>query len=221
MQKYNVHFILSLGFLLSLLVLTSIACSLSDTGQDTTHEEFVDTTDWVAYGGERNLFVAAPAGTWRGIPFDLPEAYDQGVLISEIDPTVSNLYNDLVLKYVSKADTQLVILRNDGTAWAVITKEVLNGTDFRGRVTAIQQSQRAQNHNPVNETTVQLSIGEATRWEIAYSPQGSQIVNRQWHYAIEHEGVMLHMIFDAQSADFDNYKPIFRTIADTLTFTNQ
>jgi hypothetical protein len=212
----------NLGLLLSLWVLISLACSLTDpTGSNNQTEQFVDTTDWVAYGGERNVFVAAPAGTWRGITFDLPEAYEQGVALAETDPTVSNIYNFLVLEYVSKPDAQLVILRNDGTAWVVVMQETLNGTDFQGRITAIQQNQRAQNRNPINETTVNLAIGEATRWEIAYSPQGSQIVNRQWHYALEHEGVMIRMIFDAQSADFDEYRPIFHTIADTLTFADE
>ncbi len=204
-----------------MLLLAMLACSLSDIGKDPETEQFVDTTDWVAYGGERDVFVAAPAGTWRGISFDLSEAYDQGVSVAEQDPTVGNLYNFLVLEYASKLNTQLILMRNDGTAWIAVVEESLDGTDFKGRVTAIQQNQRAQNRNPVNETTVHLSIGDATRWEIAYSPQGSQIVNRQWHYAINYNGAMLHIILDAQAADFDEYKPIFRTIADTLTVNAQ
>lgn len=220
LPKQKLHTSIYLGLVIGLLILATLACSLADTGEDAEVEEFVDTTDWVAYGGERNVFVAAPAGTWRGIRFDLSEAYDQGVSIAEQDPTVGNLYNFLVLEYASKLNTQLILMRNDGTAWVTVIEESLDGTDFKGRLTAIQQNQRAQNRNPVNETTVQLAIGEATRWEIAYSPQGSQIVNRQWHYAIDYNGQMLHIIFDAQAPDFDAYKPVFRTIADTLTVNN-
>lgn len=202
-------------------MLTGLACSLNDTGKDAQNEKFVDTTDWVAYGGERTVFVAAPAGTWRGITFDLGEAYDQGVVLAEADSTVGNLYNYLVLEYVSKPDTQLALMRNDGTAWVIVLQESLTGNNFQERVTAIQQTQHSQNRSPVNETTIKLSVGDAVRWEIAYSPQGSQIVNRQWYYAIEYSDVMILMIFDAQSADFDEYKPMFRTIADTLTIKSE
>lgn len=204
---------------LAVFLMPMLACALTGNQNDSNNMngQGVDTSTWVAYVG-RGVQVAAPPDGWIQVPFELPVALEQQEEMTQTDPTVAFVYRDLVLRYASKDNTNLVLMKVDGTAWMVIQQEALSGTDFTTRITAIQQSQRAQGTGIQNEQSITIDGKSAIRWEIAYSPPGSQIVNRQSMTIIDGGGTLYYMIFDAQSPDFDTYRPIFYSIADTALF---
>lgn len=197
------------------LVLAGVACALSDKTDTTSTDNLVDTSGWVAYVGS-GIQAAVPANTWRGIPLNVAQGVEELEALKAEDPTVANVYEFLLRHYVPNSNTRLVLMKTDGTAWVVISESSLGETGFANRVLAIKTSQRANSTNPFAEERIDLPIGRAERWQITYSPQGSQVVNRQWHYAIQREDTVLHVIFDAQEPDFADYQALFRTIAETL-----
>lgn len=198
------------------LVMPSLACALSIFEDDPTPQvNTVSTNNWVSYVG-RGVQIGAPPDGWLQVPFDLPVALDQQNDLTERFPTVANVYRYLVLTFTTEEKTALVLMRLDASSWLIIEREDVSGTDFNSRLAAIQQGQLAQGIGIQDEQTIQTGAGQTVRWEVAYSPQGSQIVNRQLHYAIDHGNSLIHMTFTAQAADFPVEKPVFETMANTL-----
>ena len=206
----------------ALILISSLACSLDSltAGISDNNDPAVDTTNWVAFVG-RNVQMAAPPSDWMLIPFNLSEALEEQANLQETYPTVANVYRDLVLRYTSKDDTGLVILKRDGSARVVITRESLAGTDSNTLITALKQTQRAEGTNPYDEETISLQGQDTLRWKVARSPIGSQIVNREWYHAFINGEDLYYIIFIAQEQDFIDYQPIFEEMVRTFQILNQ
>lgn len=208
--------------LIALILITSVACSLTNltSGNPDDDTSTVDTSEWVAFVG-RNVQMAAPPADWILIPFNLTVALEQQADLEETYPTVANVYRDLVLRFSSKDDTRLVLLKRDGTAWVVVQRDSLAGTDANTLVTALKQTQRAEGANPYDEESVTLIGQNVARWKIARSPTGSQIVNREWYHALADGDDLYSIVFSAQSPDFTDYQPIFEEMLQTFQIMRQ
>lgn len=206
----------------ALILITSLACSLSNltSGDPDDEPTPVDTSTWVAFVG-RNVQMAAPPDDWILIPFNLTVALEQQAELEELYPTVANVYRDLVLRFASKEDTRLVLLKRDGTAWVVVRHESLAQTDPNTLITALQQTQRAEGNNPYDEETMTVQSHETRRWKIARSPTGSQIVNREWYHALPDGDDLYYIIFSSQGPDFPDYQPVFDQMVRTFQILNQ
>ena len=206
----------------ALILFTSLACSLTNLTSGNPDDEAtpVDTAMWVAFVG-RNVQMAAPPDDWILIPFNLTVALEQQAELEELYPTVANVYRDLVLRFASKEDTRLVLLKRDGTAWMVVRYESLAQTDSNTLLTALQQTQRAEGNNPYDDETVTVQGHETRRWKIARSPSGSQIVNREWYHALPDGDDFYYIIFSAQGPDFPDYQPVFDAMMQTFQILNQ
>jgi hypothetical protein len=209
-------------FFLALILTTSLACSLTNltSGNPDDNPTPIDTTNWVAFVG-RNVEMAAPPEGWILIPFNLTVALEQQADLEETYPTVANVYRDLVLRFTSKDDTRLVLLKRDGTAWAVVRRESMAGTDTNTLVTALKQAQRAEGANPYDEEMITIHGQDTQRWKIARSPTGSQVVNREWHHAVPNGDDLFYVVFSAQGPDFSGYEHVFDEMVRTLQIMSQ
>lgn len=202
---------------LLMLIGASLACSLANiSGEDRSGEPAgVDTTGWVAFVGQ-NVEIGAPPSDWMLIPFNLSVALEQQAVLNEQYPTVANVYRDLVLRFARDDDSRLILMKTDGTAWVVVKRESLVGTSFNERVTTMKTSQSASGTAPYDQESVTIQGYNGQRWKLDYSPEGSQVVHQQWYYALPIGENMYIIIFNAQSADFIAYQPVFEGMVTTF-----
>jgi hypothetical protein len=211
------HKFLKLCFLITILSLGGCGFNLGGNDNSTKpNDSLVDSTGWVAFQG-KGVLLAAPPNAWRMIPFDTVVALEERVVLIDQDPSVANVYQFLIESFVVDSKVLIVLMRNDGTAWLVIRRDSPDSVEIY--IEELIQKQNAQGTNPIDRTTFQFKDMEATAWRIDYSPSGSQIVNSRWYVVFPYENSTYTLMFDAQSADFADYMPVFRTMLETLNFT--
>jgi hypothetical protein len=199
-----------------LILLSSVlACTLVESGSFTpTQVPAADTVGWVGYEG-RNVQIGAPAEQWIQVPLEVSEALEQFETLNAQDQSAANVFRDLI-SLTADTNYRLILMKSDGTAWLTIYADPLD-IPFDEKINQIKQSIIDGGTQIYNERAVQLSAGEATRWETILSPSGSQIRNRQWQYNVEVGDQIYYLVFNAQTADFDDYAPTFAAMA--LIFT--
>lgn len=204
-------------FLVSLcLWFATLACTL--TSETASTPEPVDTDGWVSFPG-KGVQISAPPGEWSLVPFDDP--LRAGVLLEEWnnrDETVVNLFRDLSLAspYSPNAEFRLILMKDNGTAWLQITAETIDPALSTRQVIEETRRRLWQAIEPQEQTEVTLSAGGATRWQVIYSPPGSQILNHQLQYLVRVGTLFYVLSFDAQAADFADYAPVFEKMAESF-----
>ncbi len=196
-------------------ILSSIlACTLMEAPDETrflSSELTPARTDgWVSYT-EQDVRIGAPAGSWSQIPFTIGDATNQWNDWLERDPSVANVYRDL-MRFIVVDSYVLLLMKNDGTAWLQATREPID-IDFDSTLRARQQQLVDQGTPPYHQRSIALSAGDAVRWEVSTSPAGSQIVDHQFHYLINVGDWMYQLVFNAQESDFNSYTPVFEAMA--------
>ncbi len=172
----------------------------------------VDTSNWVAYPG-RGVRIGAPSNAWELIPTRQEVASQRYDEIQAVDPSVANVFRDLSLLAANDA-YRLILMKRDGTAWLQIkSSSLLPNETFEDVIERQRAALVAENIIPFNERWVPLPVGDAIRWTIDVSPPNSQIINRQFQYLVVVSGQLYTLTFSAQLPDFDEYAPMFETMA--------
>lgn len=194
-----------------------LACTLADSDSfNPTQVSPADTSGWVGYQGN-GVQIGAPAEQWLQVHLNVAEAYEQLETLNVDDPSAAKVYNSLITLLVdTDTNYRLLLMKTDGTAWLAVYTEPLD-IPFDEKIDQLKQSIIDNGIQVYNETTIDLPIGQATRWETTQSPSDSQIRNRQWQYAVSVGGQIYYLVFNAQAADFDDYAPTFAAM--TLIFT--
>jgi hypothetical protein len=198
------------------MMASSLACTLVRVereapaqGSDVTP---ANTDNWVGFQG-RGVQMGAPPGSWTLIPSDDVSIQNQFVQWVERDRSVSNLFLELT-EQVKDDFYRLVLMKDDGTAWVNVAGEPLQpDATFADILQKSRDGLLERGIQPRNERTVELTVGRATRWETAYSPRNSQIVDRQFQYIVQVGGEVYYLTFNAQAPDFDDYTPVFEAMA--------
>lgn len=194
-----------------ILLSSTLACTLADAGSFTpTQIPSADTSGWVGYEG-RGVQIGAPPQEWIQVPLEVSEALEQYEVINAQDPSAANVFRDLI-NLTASSNYRLILMKSDGTAWLTVYAEPLE-VDFEEKINQLKQSITDGETQIYAETTVQLAVGEAIRWETTLSPTNSQVRNRQWQYNIQIGNQIYYLVFNAQAADFDTYAPIFAAMA--------
>lgn len=196
-----------------------LACTLvntdSQSGLQRSDLTPVSTDGWVSYVG-KGVRIGAPADSWAKVPFDFTVASSQLSTLRETDPTVANVFEDL-MRLTTDDLYKLILMKKDGTAWTYVTAEPLPAdSTFEDAVQSARQASLDASLQPRNQRRVALSIGDAIRWEVTTSPPGSQILNRQFVYLVQHEDQIYYLTFSAQAPDFEDYQQIFEAMAITF-----
>lgn len=207
------------------LLATSLACSLG-IPQDENAPDVApaNNENWVSFSSN-NLIIGAPPGEWLQVPAEQGAIESLFVRLDQQDPSVANLF--LGLGGVAKNPTYpLVLMKNDGTAWATINvTPLVNGDTLASRLQSSKDDLQRRGIPILSERQVPLAIGSATRreienpvvqataWALDNSPTNSQALDRQYQYILQIGTDIYTLTFDAQAADFEGYKSIFQAMA--------
>lgn len=200
-------------------LLTTVSCNLvrlQDDGEFPRSEiEPVDTQGWVAFPG-RGVSMGAPSASWEQVPTNLAASRQRVQALEATDPSVAPVFLSLAL-LANDSFYQLVLIRNDGTAYATITTRSLRpGQTQDAAVEEARQELLANGIVPRQQRSLIMPEGDAIRWTIDVTPEGSRAINRQFQYLLVINSQLYTFTFSAQLPDFDDYTPIFETMA--LTF---
>ncbi len=203
---------------------SSLACSLSTAKDDPQQDIAPASTDnWVSFQAT-NASIGAPPNDWLLVPIVQGEIDALYTQLQGVDISVANLF--LGLSGVAKSNGyHLILMKRDGTAWVTIYSEPLPPTTtFEGFLTAAKEDWTRRGIPMLSEGEVNLPMGKAIRREIEIpveqatrwqdiSPTASQVLDRQYQYILPIGSEVFTLTFDAQAADFNNYKAIFQAMA--------
>lgn len=204
------------GVLLGWLLLGTLACNLIyvDGGASRPASELqpVDTSTWVAYPG-RGVRVGAPPTSWELVPTRATDASERVIELQAVDPSVANVFD--FLRLLAANDLyRLILMKQDGTAWLHITSSsTLPNESLEQAVERQRENLANADFPPFNERAVPLPVGDSIRWTLDETPPNSQIINRQLQYFIIVDGQLYILTFSAQLPDFEEYAPLFETMA--------
>lgn len=203
-------------FPILLLTFSALACNLVRVGNDDARPPSelspVDTSAWVAYPG-RGVRIGAPPTAWELIPIRAEAAAERYAEIQAVDPSVANVFLDLSI-LGSNDLYRLILMKLDGTAWLQVTStSILPNESFEDLIARQRETLVNEDTTPFNVRSVSLPVGDAVRWTIDVSPPNSQIINRQFQYLVVVNGQLYTLIFSAQLPDFNDYAPLFETMA--------
>jgi hypothetical protein len=160
--------------------------------------------------------MGAPSTSWQQVPANLAAARQRVSELEQVDESVANQYLDLAL-LANQSFYRLVLMRNDGTAYATITSRSLRpGQDQEEAIAEAREALLSDGIVPRQQRSLLMPEGDAVRWTIDVSPEDSRAINRQFQYLLVVNNQLYTFTFSAQLPDFEEYATIFETMA--LTF---
>jgi hypothetical protein len=207
------------------LLATTLGCSLATSPDENSPDVApANNENWVSFG-RNNLIIGAPPSEWLQVPAEQGAIDSLFTNLSDQDLSVAYLF--LGLGGVAKNPTfPLVLMKNDGTAWATINiTPLVEGDTLAARLQSSKEDLQRRGIPILSERQVQLAMGRATRreieipvaqatsWASDISPTNSQALDRQYQYILQIGTDIYTLTFDAQAADFEGYKPIFQAMA--------
>ncbi len=192
-----------------LLISTALACNLVSIKNEGVFPPSevtpADTTGWVSYEGN-GVSIGAPAVSWTKVPLEIGVEFE--------DPSVDKVYQYLLDNFFGRSDYRLVMMKTDGTAWLVVqTVRLDGGQTLQDAIRSYEAELVGRGQAPINQRSLMLSTGEAARMETAWSPNGSQIVHRQFRYITAFDGSLYYLTFTSQYVDFVANTPVFEAMA--------
>ncbi|GIK63270.1 MAG: hypothetical protein BroJett018_10640 [Chloroflexota bacterium] len=205
-----------------LIFVSSLACSLSTSKDDQeTDVEPASTDNWVSFQAP-NVSIGAPPNDWLLVPTVQGEIDALFTQLNTSDTSVANVF--LALSGVATSNGyHLILMKRDGTAWATVYSEPLPST-YEVFLTTTKEDWERRGIPILSEREVnlpmgkavrrefELPVGQATRWQDS-SSTASQALDRQYQYLLAIGTEVYTLTFDAQAADFNDYKAIFQAMA--------
>ncbi len=207
-----------------LIFASSLACSLSTATDDPQQDIAPASTDnWVSFQAT-NASIGAPPNDWLLVPIVQGEIDALFAQLDAFDTSVSGVFLGLA-GVAGSNGYHLVLMKRDGTAWVTVYSEPLSPTTtFDGFLTTAKEdwarrgipilSEREVNL-PMGKSVrreIEIPVGQATRWQDS-SSTASQALDRQYQYILPIGSEVYTLTFDAQAADFNDYKAIFQAMA--------